>query len=275
MVRLNIPRTSGIYKIVSVTNGKMYIGSACNLRNRKNSHFQDLRKTKHHSSYMQNHVNKYGVNDLKFSIVEFCEKENLIVREQYYIDTLKPQFNIMPIAGSNLGYKFTEEAKLKVSIAGKGRVFTEDHKRKIGLSNKGRINSIETRKKISIGNTGKLIGYKRPKEFGENCSKRLKGVKRPLYVVEKMRKGRLGKYMKEENPYYGKHHTEDEIKRLKESLALFYKSPKGIAQRKKLHDDHVGKSVWNKGLTKETDERVRKNVESPNNVCFKKIKNDI
>jgi hypothetical protein len=81
--------------------------------------------------------------------------------------------------------------------------------------------------------------------------------------------------MKEENPYYGKHHTEEEIKKQKESLALFYKSPKGIAQRRKLQISHIGKPAWNKGLTKETDDRVKRIAESPNNVCFKKIKNVI
>jgi hypothetical protein len=43
---------------------------------------------------------------LCFEIVEIVEnKENLIKREQYYIDSINPFFNICMIAGSSLGRK--------------------------------------------------------------------------------------------------------------------------------------------------------------------------
>jgi hypothetical protein len=36
-------------------------------------------------------------------------------REQYYIDLFKPEYNILPTAGSSLGFKYTEESKTKMS----------------------------------------------------------------------------------------------------------------------------------------------------------------
>ena len=40
-------------------------------------------------------------------ILEYCDKNNVIEREQYYMDLIKPQYNIVEIAGSTLGYKHT------------------------------------------------------------------------------------------------------------------------------------------------------------------------
>ena len=35
-------------------------------------------------------------------------------REQYYLDCLKPEYNILKIAGSSLGFKHSEETKVKI-----------------------------------------------------------------------------------------------------------------------------------------------------------------
>lgn len=39
-----------------------------------------------------------------------------MAREQYYLDKLKPKYNILKIAGSSLGYKHTSITKAKMSI---------------------------------------------------------------------------------------------------------------------------------------------------------------
>ena len=38
-------------------------------------------------------------------------KVKLLEREQFWIDNLKPQYNILLVAGSNLGYQHTEKTK--------------------------------------------------------------------------------------------------------------------------------------------------------------------
>jgi hypothetical protein len=45
--------------------------------------------------------------------LEYCKKENVISREQYYFDFLNPEYNILKIAGSSLGYKHSLETRLK------------------------------------------------------------------------------------------------------------------------------------------------------------------
>ena len=42
---------SGIYKITSMTSGKIYVGCASNVRTRINGHLYDLRREKHNNNY--------------------------------------------------------------------------------------------------------------------------------------------------------------------------------------------------------------------------------
>ena len=40
-------------------------------------------------------------------ILEITEKDNLLVREQYYLDSFKPGYNVLAKAGNSVGYKHT------------------------------------------------------------------------------------------------------------------------------------------------------------------------
>jgi len=57
---------------------------------------------------------KYGYSKFKLDILEFCDPKDLRKREQYYIDLLKPEYNVLKIAYSSLGYKHTKEALEKI-----------------------------------------------------------------------------------------------------------------------------------------------------------------
>lgn len=57
---------------------------------------------------------KYGFSNFTLEILEYCDKNNVLEREQYYMDILKPQYNIVEIAGSTLGYKHTPESLAKM-----------------------------------------------------------------------------------------------------------------------------------------------------------------
>jgi group I intron endonuclease len=48
---------------------------------------------------MQRHFDKYGENNFCFEVVEYCEKNKLIEREQYYINLLNPKMNICKTCG--------------------------------------------------------------------------------------------------------------------------------------------------------------------------------
>ena len=57
---------------------------------------------------------KYGFSLSREEILEYSYKNNVISREQYYINILKPNYNIVKIAGSTLGYKHTPESLAKM-----------------------------------------------------------------------------------------------------------------------------------------------------------------
>ena len=54
---------------------------------------------------------KNGYSNFRLEILEYCELEILIEREQYYIETLNPEYNILKQAGSLTGFKHSEAAK--------------------------------------------------------------------------------------------------------------------------------------------------------------------
>lgn len=111
---------SGIYRI-DCTNGMFYIGSASVLRTRFCCHRGTLSENKHDNIIMQNLCSKYGIDSLTFTVLELCDKEQLIQREQYYIDLFVPDINISKIAGATyglkhwVGKKHSEETKKKIS----------------------------------------------------------------------------------------------------------------------------------------------------------------
>ena len=116
----------GIYEIKSKINSRSYIGSSENIYRRWNHHINNLLKNKHHSIILQRHVNKYGINDLAFSILEICNDSNLIEREQIYINNNKPYFNIRKIAESNKGIKRSDETKEKLRKINLGKKLSEN-----------------------------------------------------------------------------------------------------------------------------------------------------
>ena len=48
---------------------------------------------------------KYGYSNFSLDILEYCESNVLIKREQYYINLLNPEYNILKRGESNIGSK--------------------------------------------------------------------------------------------------------------------------------------------------------------------------
>ena len=158
LLRSKFNSASGIYLILCIKNGKEYIGSAVNLKARKNQHLSSLRRKKHSNSKLQFCYNKYGESSLEFFILEFCSKERLIKREQYWIDQSHPILNISPTAGSTLGTPASSKSKLLKSKKMKGNTNLGKKNGMYGKSwNKGKhgIYNEETLLKMKIAKLGK------------------------------------------------------------------------------------------------------------------------
>ncbi len=105
-------KISGIYKIESDTTKKIYIGESANITKRKLRHFGDLKCNQHANKYLQRHFNKYGINDLKFSIIEELtnDREILGKREKFWIEFYKSNesnFGFNLNGGGRGGYAHT------------------------------------------------------------------------------------------------------------------------------------------------------------------------
>ena len=87
-----------IYQIVNTENNKRYVGSSSNYKRRFSEHLKMLENNSHHSKHLQRAWNKYGKDVFKFELVEECELEQQFIREQFYIDTLSPEYNMDLVA---------------------------------------------------------------------------------------------------------------------------------------------------------------------------------
>jgi len=83
-----------VYMIINTKNGKRYIGSSKNVRIRMWDHRAELRHNYHANYLLQNDWNEYGEDSFEYSIIEVCNIDDKFVREKFYIDTLKPEYNI-------------------------------------------------------------------------------------------------------------------------------------------------------------------------------------
>lgn len=162
----------GVYQIVNTVNGHRYIGSSANIHTRWRSHRNRLRRGSHHSRHLQHAWDLYGEARFAFSVIEQCSQSSLILREQFYISTLRPEYNILPRAGTTLGRIVTDEARKKLSEALKGRAIPEEQKRRTSATLKGRRRAQSTRDKISKTLKGRNISD----EWRQKISNALKGL---------------------------------------------------------------------------------------------------
>jgi group I intron endonuclease len=70
--------------------------------------------------YIYNAMLKHGYSNFSLDILEYCEPDALIKREQYYIDTLEPEYNILKIAGSSTGFKHSFKTRVLMSLNNTG-----------------------------------------------------------------------------------------------------------------------------------------------------------
>ena len=114
-----------VYLVTNKINGKIYVGSAKNFYVRFKS-YHSIHRTKKGRRLVEVAMQKWGIENFTFSILEeVSDITQLIVREQHYIDTLKPfdtvGYNICPTAGSSLGRKLSDATRLKIAASHKGK----------------------------------------------------------------------------------------------------------------------------------------------------------
>lgn len=139
---------SGVYCWTNLENGNSYVGSSVNLKNRFN-HYGPLLShlfpkeingkegfskgflEKNKGSIINQSLLKNGYSNFKLENLEYCDPDKAIAREQYYLDFLKPDYNVLHTAGSRLGSVVLAETRKQISSAMTGRKLTEATKAKM------------------------------------------------------------------------------------------------------------------------------------------------
>lgn len=92
---------------------------------------------------------KYGYENFNFEILEYCRADELVIREQYYLDLLNPEYNILKNAYSLLGFKHSSENIAKFKL----KKISAEHKEILSLVHSGKVVSQETKDRLSLATT--------------------------------------------------------------------------------------------------------------------------
>lgn len=167
-----------MYCITNLINGKRYVGITTKTINDRWKEHCNKRKTTR--SLIKNAIYKYGKESFVIGEIEQQDSiESLFEREKFWIVTLNSHYiegfgyNMTYGGDGNLGYRFTDEQrkrmsesrrgesngffgkvhsdeiKKKFSQQRKGRKLTQEWKDAIGRGQSGKVNSSETRAKMS------------------------------------------------------------------------------------------------------------------------------
>lgn len=178
----NMTVTGGVYEIRNIVDGNIYIGSSSDIKARWRTHKRTLKLNKHHNPYLQRSWIKHGEDCFSFSVIEYCETELLILREQYYIDTLEPIYNNSKIAGR---VEMNSDIRKKIASSLQGNKNSYGTKRsqetieKMSTSAKARKISQAGRDSLSAAHKGKpngRLGTKHTPEALEKMSKAHKNI---------------------------------------------------------------------------------------------------
>lgn len=133
---------SGIYCWTCKANSKRYVGQSISLRERK---VDFLRFTQPYAGALINKARKHynQPSQWNYDILEYCNTDVIDEREIQYISECKASdrkkgYNLADGGGGARGYRFSDEAKKRLSEIRKLQHHTEESKRKLSEAKKGK-----------------------------------------------------------------------------------------------------------------------------------------
>lgn len=138
MASLAVKNIAGVYGIINLVNGKMYVGSAVlgRIQVRLYKHLYSLQG----SPIIAAAIAKYGLKNFAFVVIavipEFdvtINNQDLLDLETHYINALPTSYNIARIAGNTTGVLHTEESKALMRAN-----YSDERRAAVGALNRGK-----------------------------------------------------------------------------------------------------------------------------------------
>ena len=163
------PPRCGIYAIVNLANGHLYLGSSVNIRRRVNAHKSDLRNSIHRNPRLQRAWDRYGETGFAFLTLFECDESVVRLLEGLVLEACRPAYNLtMSVDGST---RLSAETKRRLSVTRRGVPKSAAHRRHIGEAHKGKRKSAAWRANLSASAFGR-------KNSPETCRKIADGLRR-------------------------------------------------------------------------------------------------
>jgi len=274
---------SGIYKIFNKLNGRIYVGSAKEFKNRWKQHAASLKANRHQNKFLQSDYNKCGSEVFVFEIIEIteCDKQGrLLIEERHikeYYDNGKDCYNLCDRAVSREGYKAKdpEETRRKVSAASKKNWENPEYRDKREKALKEALSDPEVKERKRIGHIRSWSGNEERREQQSRVFKELmldaeykdKIVKN---LLEHQPRGRetFCKRMKEDAALKEKYQEDGKLK-----AASIYKRYLEDPDFKKKMDDISIRNIKEYNRRKMEETEAKAPLISPDGIIYDQIKN--
>jgi group I intron endonuclease len=258
---------SGVYKIINLSNNRVYIGSAKEFKERWKQHHYTLKNNKHSNKFLQADYNKCGESAFKFEILQITngdKQERLLLEEQYIsqvYDKGENCYNLCSKAVSREGTKsnnpLSTKEKMSISMKEAWKRMSEETKQKRAKLISKSHSTPEAKERIK--KKWKDENYKQKmRQFSKLNGGWNKGLKFPQYSGTN-------------HPMYGKKHSKETIDKIKNTIKESNREPwnKGVTgykmppcseeTKEKLRQANIGKII-----SKEIREKISQNRKGKN-----------
>lgn len=168
----------GIYKITNLINGKSYIGQSSMIERR----WSEEKRNKNNGKKLEKAINKYGIKNFSFEILEECLQEELNLKEMNYIEKFNSVKNGYNITLGGEGYRLYKDSEKNRKE--KQRLYKIKNRDKIKKFQKKYVIEHKEEKSLYDSNYRK-VNKEKIEEYRKNNNSYLKKLRKCNYKKEK------------------------------------------------------------------------------------------